>query len=92
MVLSSEKVAEGAGFRLFVGYLSIRHGDALPRFYLPVRMAHDRHGWECYPFPVALVLMPCIIIKSALMHIWFDLVNWLEIVELWNGVIRSKRG
>jgi hypothetical protein len=91
MELSSGNVVDNGRFMKFVGYVHITHGGEVPRWYLPVSPAPDRHGWKCYPIPIALVLLPCRMLQLTFTNIWYSCIYWVDIMELWNARSHRRR-
>ena len=59
--------------------IQIGHGEAPPRFYLPVNQNLTEQSWNCYFFLVAPFVLFGKIIHSVFRNVWWDLTRLPEI-------------
>ena len=64
-------------------WYSIKNGEPLPRWYLPVRLSGNRDAIECWIMPLAPLALFFYITVNILYTIWFDLFRWGKLIQEW---------
>lgn len=66
----------------------VKYGAMVPRWYLPVRRMVDRAAYDCWLAPLAMIVIPLIIMRDSFNCAWMDLVRVAEDIS---SLARSKR-
>lgn len=76
-------------FMVKIAVRYVQEGNIRPKFYLPVRVHYTSQQIECWIFPIALVMVPLYILKSALLSVWKDIYDLSGLYRMWNTTRRK---